>query len=75
MVRAKETLMQTERMVGYSSMEIALEAGLPTYSGGLGVLAGDTMLNMTYLALNLSHYVNGVAKKHAEVSQIGRAHV
>jgi len=26
-------------------------------------------LNMTYLALNLSHYVNGVAKKHGEVSQ------
>jgi starch phosphorylase len=28
------------------------------------------MLNMTYLALNLSHYVNGVAKKHGEVSQL-----
>lgn len=27
------------------------------------------VLNMTYLALSLSHYVNGVAKKHAEVSQ------
>lgn len=26
-------------------------------------------LNMTYLALNLSRYVNGVAKKHGEVSQ------
>lgn len=26
-------------------------------------------LNMTYLALNLSHYVNGVARKHGEVSQ------
>lgn len=26
-------------------------------------------LNMTYLALALSHYVNGVAKKHSEVSQ------
>jgi starch phosphorylase len=26
-------------------------------------------LNMTYLALNLSHYINGVAKKHAEVSR------
>lgn len=26
-------------------------------------------LNMTFLALNLSHYVNGVAKKHQEVSQ------
>jgi len=27
-------------------------------------------LNMTYLALNLSHYVNGVAKRHAEVSRL-----
>lgn len=26
-------------------------------------------LNMTYLALNLSHYVNGVAKRHGEVSR------
>ncbi len=26
-------------------------------------------LNMTYLALNVSHYVNGVAKRHGEVSQ------
>ncbi len=29
----------------------------------------DGVLNMTYLALNLSHYVNGVAKKHGEVSR------
>jgi len=34
-----------------------------------GVFCCDGLLNMTYLALNLSHYVNGVAKKHAEVSQ------
>jgi len=27
------------------------------------------VLNMTYLALNLSHYVNGVAKRHGEVSR------
>ncbi len=33
------------------------------------VLCCEGLLNMTYLALNLSHYVNGVAKKHAEVSQ------
>ena len=33
------------------------------------VICCDGELNMTYLALNLSHYVNGVAKKHAEVSQ------
>ncbi len=30
----------------------------------------DNVLNMTYLALNLSHYVNGVAKKHGEVSSL-----
>jgi starch phosphorylase len=28
------------------------------------------VLNMTYLALNLSHYVNGVAKKHGEESSL-----
>ena len=33
------------------------------------VFCCDGELNMTYLALNLSHYVNGVANKHAEVSQ------
>ncbi len=27
------------------------------------------VLNMTYLALNLSHFVNGVAKRHGEVSR------
>ncbi|MBI3479697.1 MAG: alpha-glucan family phosphorylase [Nitrosomonadales bacterium] len=31
-------------------------------------LAGEDSLNMTRLALNLSEYINGVAKKHAEVS-------
>jgi glycogen phosphorylase len=31
-------------------------------------LAGTDALNMTRLALNLSDYVNGVAKRHAEVS-------
>ncbi|MFY9271335.1 MAG: alpha-glucan family phosphorylase [Candidatus Manganitrophaceae bacterium] len=29
--------------IAYFSMEIGLEAGMPTYSGGLGVLAGDTI--------------------------------
>ncbi|MBI4456305.1 MAG: alpha-glucan family phosphorylase [Acidobacteria bacterium] len=32
-------------------------------------LAGEDRLNMTLLALNLSHYVNGVAKRHGEVSK------
>ena len=30
---------------------------------------GQDRLNMTRLALNFSHYINGVAKKHAEVSR------
>ena len=35
----------------------------------LKVLAGEQRLNMTRLALNLSEYVNGVSRRHAEVSQ------
>ena len=35
--------MTTEAAIAYFSMEIALENGIPTYSGGLGVLAGDTL--------------------------------
>lgn len=33
------------------------------------MLGGKNRLNMTLLALNLSRYVNGVAKRHGEVSQ------
>lgn len=33
------------------------------------MLGGRERLNMTLLALNLSQYVNGVAKRHGEVSQ------
>lgn len=32
-----------KRRVGYFSMEIALRSEIPTYAGGLGVLAGDTL--------------------------------
>ncbi|MDZ7302212.1 MAG: alpha-glucan family phosphorylase [candidate division KSB1 bacterium] len=35
-----------------------------------GVLYEENTLNMTNLALNLSRYVNGVARKHGEVSQL-----
>lgn len=34
------------------------------------VFCCEGRLNMTYLALNLSHYVNGVTKKHGEVSRL-----
>jgi starch phosphorylase len=39
--------------VAYFSMEIALEPGLPTYSGGLGVLAGDTLRSCADLGLDV----------------------
>jgi len=33
----------TKRIVAYFSMEIALQNAMPSYSGGLGILAGDTV--------------------------------
>ena len=49
-----------ERSVAYFSMEIALREGIPTYSGGLGVLAGDTIrsaadLSVPMVAVSLLH--------------------
>ena len=35
--------MPNDRFIAYFTMEIALESGMPTYSGGLGALAGDTI--------------------------------
>ena len=38
----------------YFSMEIALEASLPTYSGGLGILGGDTLRSAADMALPMA---------------------
>jgi len=51
---------QGERKIAYFSMEIALESAIPTYSGGLGVLAGDTIrsaadLHVPMVAISLLH--------------------
>jgi glycogen phosphorylase len=40
-------------MVAYFSMEIAILPSIPTYSGGLGVLAGDTLRSASDRGLNL----------------------
>jgi len=39
--------------IAYFSMEIGLESNLPTYSGGLGVLAGDTLRSAADLGLHM----------------------
>ena len=31
------------RPIAYFSMEVGIDPGMPTYSGGLGILAGDTL--------------------------------
>jgi starch phosphorylase len=40
-------------LVAYFSMEIAIHPSMPTYSGGLGVLAGDTLRSMADLGVPL----------------------
>ncbi len=50
----------TEARVAYFTMEIALEPNIPTYSGGLGALAGDTIrsaadLRLPMVAVSLLH--------------------
>jgi glycogen phosphorylase len=47
-------------LVAYFSMEIAIDRKLPTYSGGLGMLAGDTLrsaadLGIPLIAFSLAH--------------------
>ena len=49
-----------ERKIAYFSMEIALSKSLPTYSGGLGMLAGDTLRSAAdtgapMVAVSLAH--------------------
>jgi starch phosphorylase len=50
----------TTRTIAYFSMEIALSPALPTYSGGLGMLAGDTLRSAAdtaapMVAISLAH--------------------
>lgn len=53
---------QEKPKVAYFSMEIALDPALPTYSGGLGVLAGDTLRT----AADLEVPMCGVTLVHRE---------
>jgi starch phosphorylase len=58
--------------VAYFSMEIALDSAIPTYSGGLGVLAGDTLRSAADLALPLVGisllHRNGYFEQHLDAS-------
>ena len=52
--------MRHNSKIAYFSMEIGLEENMPTYSGGLGILAGDTIraavdLHLPLVAVTLLH--------------------
>ena len=50
-----ETIPQSG-LVAYFSMEIAIRQEMPTYSGGLGVLAGDTLRSAADLGIPLAAF-------------------
>ena len=66
-------------VVAYFSMEIAINPGMPTYSGGLGVLAGDTLRSMADLGIPLMAFSlvhrKGYFKQQLDVNGIQREDV
>jgi glycogen phosphorylase len=65
-------LTHTRSTVAYFSMEICLEQAIPTYSGGLGVLAGDTLrsaadIGVPLVAVTLLHR-KGYFEQHLDPS-------
>ena len=64
----------TNSTVAYFSMEIALDKAIPTYSGGLGVLAGDTLrsaadLGVPIVGVTLLHR-KGYFEQHLDATAI-----
>jgi glycogen phosphorylase len=43
LIHEHEECMEKENIIAYFSMEICVNSEIPTYSGGLGILAGDTI--------------------------------
>jgi starch phosphorylase len=66
------TLTPTRSTIAYFSMEICLDQAIPTYSGGLGVLAGDTLrsaadLGVPLVAVTLLHR-KGYFQQHLDAA-------
>ncbi|MDD5641882.1 MAG: glycogen/starch/alpha-glucan phosphorylase [Syntrophales bacterium] len=58
--------------VAYFSMEVGLEPAIPTYSGGLGILTGDTLrsaadLGVSMVGVTLLHR-KGYFRQHLNAS-------
>jgi glycogen phosphorylase len=64
----------SDGVVAYFSMEIAINPAMPTYSGGLGVLAGDTLrsaadLGVPLVAFSLVHR-KGYFQQHLDLKGV-----
>ena len=46
-------MLRRDALIAYLSMEVALESDIPTYAGGLGVLAGDLLRSAADLGLRM----------------------
>jgi starch phosphorylase len=46
-------IVKKDRKIAYFSMEICVDARIPTYSGGLGILAGDMIRSSADLGVSL----------------------
>ncbi|MBC8433972.1 MAG: alpha-glucan family phosphorylase [Desulfobacterales bacterium] len=62
--------MNPSPVIAYFSMEVGLESEMPTYSGGLGILAGDTLkaaadLNIPLIGVTLLHR-KGYFRQHLD---------
>jgi glycogen phosphorylase len=63
-------MFKTSDTIAYFSMEVGLDSAIPTYSGGLGVLAGDTLraaadLGLPMVAVTLLHR-QGYFRQHLD---------
>ncbi len=72
MSRRHSNNLQALSEVAYFTMEVGVEAGIPTYSGGLGVLAGDTLraaadLRVPMIGITLLHR-KGYFRQHLDSS-------
>ncbi|WP_433971058.1 alpha-glucan family phosphorylase [Tunturiibacter lichenicola] len=74
------TIDLSSRTIAYFSMEIALSPALPTYSGGLGMLAGDTLRSAAdtaapMVAISLVHRRGYFRQKLSDIGQQTEADV
>ncbi len=76
MTKASKALV-TSPSVAYFSMEVGIDPGMPTYSGGLGILAGDTLraaadLGVPVVGMTLLHH-KGCLRQHldSQSNQLG----